>query len=235
MAMNAGEPGASNPGTEENPEAGETPSNGLPDLTNQVIKIGGKTFDLGAQRGTGKFGTLYDIKNMPGSLLKLVTFEKEGADSITTQLAGKELLDKTTSIATPAMQDVSSGGTNALVVQDVTKAFPGETAFDTSSVANAAQKAAIKSMFEEMGKKGLIWEDGGLRNTFVYETPDGPRAGILDTDRIFPFSEIGNQSASIQMLVGQKIYQGLRAAGVNPLRATADDYMDALYRFYYGG
>ena len=178
---------------------------------------------------------MYEVKNMPGSLLKVVRFDEAGAKSITTQLAGKELLNKTTSIATPAMEDASAQGINALIVQDVTKAFPGGTAFNSTATATAAQKAAIKTMFDEMGQKGLVWEDGALRNVFVYETRNGLRAGILDTDRIFRFSEIGNQSDSIQALIVQKTYDGLKASGVSPFRATAEDYMDALFRFYYGG
>ena len=76
-------------------------------LTNEVVKIGGKTFDLGAMRGDpGDFGTVYDIKNMPGSLLKVVRNELGGTQSIKGQIAGNELLQKA-SIATPAMEDIS--------------------------------------------------------------------------------------------------------------------------------
>ena len=237
VPADAGEPGASNPGTSESPLAAEEASNGLPNLTDQVVKIGGKTFELGAMRGDpGTYGTVYEIKNMPGSLLKLVRFDEAGADSITSQLAGKQLLATAeTNIATPAMEDASAQGVNALIVQDVTKAFPGGKAFNSTDVATAAEKAAIKTMLNEMAKKGLVWEDAALRNTFVYDTPNGLRAGILDTDRIFPFSEIGNQPEGVQMWMALKMHPFLRAAGVHPNRATAEDYMDALYRLYYGG
>ena len=237
-ATSPGASGASSSGTSENPLTGAAVSNGLDDLTNEVVQIGGKTFDLGAMRGDpGAFGTVYDIKNMPGSLLKVVRNDLGGTQSIEGQIAGNDLLQKA-GIATPAMEDISSGGTNAVLVQDVTKAFPGGTAFNSSDLGKNASpevKAAMKAMFDKMGKEGLVWEDGALRNSFVYQTPNGLRGGILDTDRIFPFSEIQNQSGGRQISIARKIQAGFKAAGVNPSRATAEDYMNALYRYYYGG
>jgi hypothetical protein len=237
---NAGETAPEETGTPGDPITGKAVSKNWDNLAGKVVKIGDETFDLGANRGQGKFGAVYDVNNTPESLLKVVRNDvrkgiDQGAKSIQGQLAGTDLLQKA-GIATPAVKDVSSGGTNALITQDVTKTFNRGFVPDLSKPLNGAQRAAVQRLFNKLGAEGLVWEDGGLRNIFFYTADNGSlSAGILDSDRLFPVSEIGAQSKGIQELLTFKALPGLTAAGVDLRNITAKNWMDALFRAYYPG
>jgi hypothetical protein len=240
----AGEPGASNPGenpsspaepapgelgSPQNPLTGAAVSQQWNNLAGQTVKIGDKTFNLGASRGAGTFGTVYENKNTPGTLLKVIRPDEKGIESLKGQVSGDQLLESAkTGIVTPAIDPVSSGGSNALVMQDVKSMFPGAQTFkptDSVSALNPQQRAAIQNLYNELGKKGIVWADGQLPNVFLYDTPSGLQAGILDTDRIFPVEAFKAQpsyvSGPLFMDVGGRI-------------TDAEYMMKMLFNKYYG-
>ena len=87
-----------------------------------------------------------------------------------------------------------------------------------------------------MGDEGLVWEDGGLRNVFFYTADNGSlSAGILDSDRLFPVSELEAQSDRLQRTLLIRTLSHLEAAGADLRNITARNYMDALFKVYYPG
>jgi hypothetical protein len=230
----ASEPAAGEPGSPENPFTGSAVSANWDNLAGKVVKLRGQTFDLGAKRGQGIYGAVYDIKNDPGSLLKVVKESTSGAESIQGQLAGTDLVQKA-GIATTSIEDVSSGESNALVTKDVKTAFNRGFVPNLTEPLNGDQRAAVQRLFNQLAQNNLVWEDGGLRNIFFYTDPNGSlEAGILDSDRIFPVSLLKAQPEKVVYGVMNKT-GGKLPAGLPFWNATAQQLMDGLFKYDYPG
>ncbi|HXE81536.1 MAG TPA: hypothetical protein VNK41_12340, partial [Vicinamibacterales bacterium] len=91
---------------------------------------------------------------------------------------------------------------------------------------NEGQQRAIVTLFDDMARAGLVWEDGGPANIFLRQLKDGRwMAGVVDTDRIARFGQVSSERLGFYLpapMAGPLVRVN---SGVPRTATSAHDYM----------
>jgi hypothetical protein len=223
-------------------------------LVGKAISTQRGPLQIGNLIGEGKYGNVYDLPTMPGKVIKVsMNAVNNGALANTSasfpgQIAGANAL-KGANIATPAIYDISEinppNQASFLVMDNISK-WPGAQIVENLGNSSAAGNA-IRDMFNTLGNQGLLGPDLHAGNTFVYRTPLGWKAGVLDSDMVFQAAQAaGNRGltqvkvvlrAAIQQNPGTALANSFEQtlAQINAGNLNAQLIMNQLFRAIYPG
>ena len=222
-------PPAGAPGSLENPLRGD-------DIVKQAFQLAGRTIRLplgepitvGNPVGSGGFNIVYEIKGQPDRLLKILKNPDPNISpaSVLRQVNGYDLIkgDPTIPSAKIYSSGASRGGTSYLVVEDLNYGAWAQKNVKINVVSpNQAQLAAVEELYQNLGRRGLIWPDGKLDNIFFFEEAGKIRAGILDHD--FIFRTKGLSEADIELMAWT--FRGKPGSGAAVIDALGSPTWDA--------
>jgi hypothetical protein len=223
-------------------------------------KLGGKTtgadpgaVTLGSYLGQGTFGTVYAVEGQPQEAFKIIQNPKNGAASIAEQMTGYNLIKDNPDIPTPKiLASHHDGDTEAsyLITENLKGgAWAQANAYTPQDVRDMTpnELKAVKTLYGNFAKAGLVWADGHEGNIFFFTGEDGQlRAGVLDQDMIVPANKLGAIPESEKERITQTTRGAIKRAKAsgalnnNMMQALEDGsvpaerLMDELFRARYG-
>lgn len=228
------------PGPSNNPLKGKAILDEVNHLANKKITVPGVgEIQVGDFVDDGHYGVVYKIpsqKGVPGEgwLLKVSKDLPNATEAMENQVKGSKIL-KSVGVPTPEIRDVHLGSPDEpsfLTIKDIHE-YPGGKLFDAADGAYAQQRAAVKQMYDELGKKGLVAPDLHRKNIFFFQEKGKLKAGVIEADPIYKASELNNQTVRVRnqtagylMEVGkQNLVLGANPDGVK--------IMDAIFNKWY--
>jgi hypothetical protein len=194
---------------------GTVPSRaGIPvQYSGQVMRVPGLgEIRLGAPipGAVGQFGAMYAVEGNPNYLVKVIIKEDmEGAQSVGRQLAGQHHLQGNLAAGDPGIPAPrivhgtvrGPAGRPALVVENLKGprwAARGAKLGLRRSELTRAHLDAIRTLYDDLGRRGLVWIDGHLGNIFFFEEGGVLRAGVVDHDLIFPIDKLAGLNHALK-------------------------------------
>ena len=161
---------------------------------------------LGAYKGSGAFGTVYEEAGAPGRVVKISNEWRESAPSFPRQVAGSARLNEI-GIETPRVFDLQPGTPTdpALMFMenaDHLGAEPINSAdlknyVQTKNPAKAIQVLdTVRATGDRIARANMVWIDNAVRNMGFIPEGTGFRPLVWDTDFVMTMDELHAEIAS---------------------------------------
>lgn len=244
--------GIPGPGDGEKPPAvsGTAPPKILDDigiLNTPVRKIPGKTIQtpwgpkrIGDYIGKGESGAVYKLPDEPGKVIKIGNTGVDSAPSFIRQLDGYNKIRETNAAPTPnnynARTNVPQNKPSMIIADNIFEKWPGAQIVSDLGNLTGQQLQALKGLYDDLASKGFVWNDGHSSNAFFYQTPNGLKAGMVETDGLVQGSSLpeiqalndASQVEKLTSIMQEMNYSGLYQA-FNPQQV-----MNAMFQWRFG-
>lgn len=207
-------------------------------LSGATVDLGNATrpLTLGARRGAGSFGTVYNTSR-PGTLLKVIHNPDYLAETIPSQLRSYRLIEGNPEIPVPRIYESSVPGANPqwALIEDIKASprFPGAKLLTEVPRLDNSMRAAISQLYGNLADQGLVWVDGHAGNVFLFKSPTGAwKAGVVDPDFLFHPQQAAQQAGYVQGKFSSAM-QYAQAKGYFQSGQTPVNFMRAMLDYYY--
>ncbi len=187
-------------------------------LTNKWILTKKGPTKLGPLKGAGVFGSVYELPNQPGQVIKISNAHPGSGPSFQGQVAGAKTLQSNPPVPTPSILDSQFGAgadPSFLWMDNVYSKWPGAQMVDEVAQLTKAQVEAVQQLHKTIAAGGRIWADGHLGNIFFLDLGGQTLAGVLDSDMVINASDVLNKD--LPAVVGNNVFHLLETAGTQRL------------------